>query len=164
MVLSKAFDCIPHELLIAKMHACGFDLNSLTFFYSYLKNRKQNVKISNICSIFQILVSGVRKGSILGPILFDIFINDLLMSTKNYELHNFADENTITSLSVTLSQPIKDLQGEANKATDWFEMSNMIVNPEKLQAIINYKKGQNNNPTEININGRKSILKVVSYY
>ena len=59
MDLSKAFDCIPHELLIAKMYAYGFDLNSLTFFYSYLKNRKQDVNINNTCSIFQIFLSGV---------------------------------------------------------------------------------------------------------
>ena len=84
------------------------------------------------------------------------------MSTKNSKLHNFADDNTITSLSGTLSQLIKDLQGEANKATDWFEMDNMIVNPEKFQAIIIDKKGQNNNPTEINIDGKKPILKVMS--
>ena len=77
------------------------------------------------------------------------------MSTKNSELHNFADDNTITSSSGTLSQLIKDLQSEANKATDWFKMNNMIVNPEKFQAIIIDKKGQNNNPTEININGEK---------
>ena len=95
MDLSKPFHCIPHKLLIAKMHAYGVDINSLTFFYLYLKNRKQNVQINNICSTFQILLSDVPLGSLLGPILFNIFINDLLMSTKNSELHKFADDNTI---------------------------------------------------------------------
>ena len=50
MEVSKAFDFIPHELLIAKMHAYGFDLNSVTFIHSCLKNRKQNVKINNTCT------------------------------------------------------------------------------------------------------------------
>ena len=85
------------------------------------------------------------------------------MSTKNSELHDFADDNTKTSSSGTLSQLIIDWQSEANKATDWFKMNNTIVNPENLQAAIIDKKGQNN-PTEINIDGKKSILKVVSYY
>ena len=93
-----------------------------------------------------------------------IVINDLLKSTENSELHNVADGNTITSSSDTLSQLIKDLQSEVNKATDWLKMNNMIVNPEKFQAIIIDKEGQNNNPTEINIDGKKSILKAVSYY
>ena len=77
------------------------------------------------------------------------------MSTKNSELNNFADDSTITCLSSTLSQLIKDLQSEANKATDWFKINNMIVNSEKFQANIIDRKGQNNNPTEINIDGKK---------
>ena len=82
MDLSKAFDCIPHDLLIVKLHAYGFSENSLKFFYSYLKRCKQNVKINNTYSLFKELLSGVSQGSILGPILFNILINDLFLWLK----------------------------------------------------------------------------------
>ena len=82
MDLSKAFDCIPHDLLIAKLHAYGFSFETLTFLNSYLRNRKQCVKINNICSDFLKILSGVPQGSILGPILFNIFLNDLFLCLK----------------------------------------------------------------------------------
>ena len=74
MDLSKAFDSIPHDLIIAKMPAYGVSKNSLVFLYSYLKRRKQNVRIYNTHCIFQILLSGVPQVSILGPILFNIYL------------------------------------------------------------------------------------------
>ncbi len=78
MDLSKAFDCIPHDLLIAKLDAYGFSENALIYIYSYLKGRKQAVKIGNVISELLEILSGIPQGSILGPILFNIFINDLL--------------------------------------------------------------------------------------
>ena len=77
------------------------------------------------------------------------------MRNKAFKLQNFADDNTITSSSGTLSQLIKDLQSEANKAIDWFKVNNMIVNHKKVQTIMIDKKSQNNNPTEINIDGKR---------
>ena len=79
MDLWKAVDCIPHYLLIAKMHAYGCSIDSLKIFFPYLMGRKQNVTINHAYSVFQVLLSAVPQGSILGPILVNIFINDLLL-------------------------------------------------------------------------------------
>ena len=72
--LSKAFDCIDHELLIAKLHAYGFDYDALKFIYSYFKGRKQRTKINSSYSSFAEILFGVPQGSILGPLLFNAYI------------------------------------------------------------------------------------------
>ena len=136
MDLSKAFDCIPHDLLIAKLHAYGFSLKAATFIYSYLKRRKQNVKIDDVFSSFQTLLSGVPQGSVLGPILFNIFLNDLLNVLTKSNLYNFADDNTISAKANNIEDLLKILQEESELAVKWFRDNNMIVNPDKFQAII----------------------------
>ena len=117
MDLSKAFDCIPHDLLIAKLHAYGFSFETLTFLNNYLRNCKQCVKINNICSYFLKILSGVLQGSILGPILFNIFLNNFLCLKKT-DLHNFADDNTIQAVCDQLTDLIKILETEGKLSVD----------------------------------------------
>ena len=141
MDLSKAFDCIPHDLLIAKMHAYGFDNDTLILFFSYLKKRKQGVKINNNISNFLILLSGVPQGSILGPIMFNLFINDIIFFMKKSDLHNYADDNTIAAYENSIESLVNTLESESDIAIQWFEENEMIVNPDKFQAIIINKHG-----------------------
>ena len=149
--LSKAFDCIPHDLLVAKLHPYDLSEDAVTFVHSYLKRRKQGIKINDIESAFQIILSGVTQSSILGPILFNIFINDLFLFIKDVELANFADDNTIYATRNN-KELIKVLEKETKSATDWFKINDMIVNPDKFQAmIISYDKKENKHDLNINI-------------
>ena len=153
MDLSKAFDCVPHDLLIAKLDAYGFDIDSLVFFYSYLKRRNQCVKINNFLSDFLIMLSGVPQGSILGPILFNIFINDLFLWIDEADIANFADDNTISSLANSIPELIKILERESEKAIKWFDDNDMIANAKKFQGIILNRNGRYSELHQFKIGG-----------
>ena len=136
MDLSRAFECIPHDLLIAKLSAYGFDENSLALIYSYLKRRQQSVRINNTYSSFQNILSGVPQGSILGPILFNFYINDLMLCVKKAEVYNSADDNTLPHVFKTLPDLVKIVEEESNVSLDWLESNEMIANPVKFHAFI----------------------------
>ena len=104
--LSKAFDRIPHDLLIEKFEAYGFDNYTICYVYSCLKNKKC-VKINNTYSDLLDIISVVSLGFIVGPILFNIFFNDFFYSILIASAHNYADDNTLTSFGKTLEDLIK---------------------------------------------------------
>ena len=131
MDLSKAFDCIPHGFLLARLAADGIDVN-----------RKQCVCINNTLSQFNKVISGVLQGSIVGPILLNCFFNDFCYFIENANVHNFADDNMLTTFAQNVQNLISVLESEINIATDWFETNKMIVNPGKFQSIIIDKKKQ----------------------
>ena len=91
--LSKAFDCYSNDLLIVKLHACGFDLMALKPIQSYLSNRKERTKINlNYTSRKEILF-GVSQGSIIGPLLLNIFLCDLFWVISKTDFTSYAGEN-----------------------------------------------------------------------
>ena len=118
--LSKAFDCLNHELLIAKLNGYGFSRSALLFIHSYLTDRKQRVKVNGSFSTWTETVLGVPQGSVLGPHLFNIYLNDLLMFLEETEICNYADDTTIYACGPNIENVIMHLENDALKITEWF--------------------------------------------
>ena len=136
MKLSKAFDCLPHELLIAKLAAYGVQNKTLKLFYSYLKKRKQSVNIKGQLSTFLEILAGVPQGSILGPILFNIFIKDFVDIFEKTDVSNFANANTLIARASSTEEVVKCLEEDDANAIKWLSENHMIENPGKFKAII----------------------------
>ena len=155
MDLSKAFDCIPHKLLIAKLHAYGFGKNSLKLIYSYLIGRNQRVKINTEYSSWKEILDGVPQGSVLGPLLFNIFINDLFLFVENSEVCNYADDNSLTVADTNVSTIIAKLELDILVLNTWFENNGMLLNENKCQfMIIESSHSTRNNVAKINVAGK----------
>ena len=134
--LSKAFDSLPHGLLIAKLHAYGADLSSCKLLASYLHNRYQRVKIKDIRSDWLIMDRGVTQGSILGPLLFNVFINDMFFLNNDINIYNYADDNCISYAEKNVLQIKIILEKETNTMMDWFAKNSLAANPTKCQTML----------------------------
>ena len=134
MDLSKAFDCLPHDLLIAKLAAYGFGTGSLKLFHNYLNGRKHRVRMGSLVSDFLEILNGVPQGSVLGPMLFNIFINDLLFLVRE-EICNLADDNTAYVCAENTSSVLCRLHNDLEIVLDWVSNNGMVANPDKFQAI-----------------------------
>ena len=140
MDLSKAFDCINHELLIAKLHAYGFGIEALKMIHNYLTNRKQRVKINSTFSTWSDLLMGVPQGSVLGPLLFNIYLNDLFWIGEYTEVCNLADDTTFYSSNVDLSELLRQLEHDSYLAIEWFESNYMKLNTDKCHLLLAGRK------------------------
>ena len=134
--LSKAFDCINHELLLAKLDAYGFSSEALNFMWSYLKDRKQRTKIGSEFSKWLEIKYGVPQGSILGPLLFNIFLNDIFFFVQNIDIANFADDNTPYGTDKMLENLIKTLENETETLLNWFKINEMKPNEDKCHLFV----------------------------
>ena len=136
MDLSKEFDCLPHGLLVAKLHAYGLSPAACCLLGDYLSGRRQRVKISNARSTWETLAKGVPQGSILGPLLFNIFINDMFYFMEKCSLYNYADDNSLSNSAPSVDEVLSNLRHDCEISLRWFNQNGMEANPNKFQFFI----------------------------
>ena len=133
--LSKAFDSINHNLLLAKLKAYGVSQSAMSLMSFYLLGRKQRVCLHGVCSSYSELRVGLPQGSLLGPLLFNIFINDLNYAVPDVSLRLYADDTTLYASDVS---PIA-LQFVVNRGlsrlSEWFDANYLLINNAKTQAL-----------------------------
>ena len=130
MDLSKAYDCLPLDLLVAKLEAYGLDKPSLNLVNGYLRFRRQRKKIDSSYSDWANATRGFLQGSILGPLLFNIFINDIFIIIEKSDICKFTDDNTLFSCGDNLSVILKSLEHDMKILLRWFKFT--YSEPEKI--------------------------------
>ena len=133
--LSKAFDSINYDLLLAKLKAYGYSENALKLRCSYLKYQRQAVQINNRFSSYKKVQAGMPQGFIDRPLLFKLFINDLVLFLLETFLSNYVDDNNSYSIAKELNIIKEKLRKDFKLVTDWFFENYMSLNPTKCQFI-----------------------------
>lgn len=133
--MSKAFDLVNHKLLIQKLYYYHISSGAITWFTSYLENRTQKVTVSGNLSKSATVISGVPQGSVLGPLLFIIYINDLPLHLKTSEADLFADDTTLTASGLSTQDLHNKLQTDLDNINLWCKQNAMMLNAQKTKAM-----------------------------
>ena len=135
--IRKCFDSINHDILISKLHKYGISKNELKWFKSYLQGRTQVVCHNNKVSDVKEVNIGVPQGTILGPILFLIYVNDLTKAVTNHaQINIFADDVVIYSNHSSIEQLQMNLQDTMTNVNKWYQRNKLCLSLEKCNTMI----------------------------
>ena len=141
LLVVAVFDCLPHSLLIAKVHACGIYKTSTEYLKDYLSHRKLKIKIYKTFSNWTNILHGVPQGSILGPLIFTVFLYDLFLFKPNIDLVSYADDSTPFAMGGSSElEVINEIKSVVESLTLWFRNNCMKVNPDKFHLLLSDKK------------------------
>ena len=131
----KVFDCLNHDLLIAKLDAYGFTRQAVRYIKSYLRDRKQRIKMNGSYSEWRNITHRVLQGSVLSPLLFDIYINDLFISVSNRLICSYADDTTTYVSDYRNEEIIRKLENDTAILSELIRDNSMKVNAEKCHVM-----------------------------
>ena len=143
MDLSKASGTINHDLMITKFGAYGFSQDALQYMGSYLTNRQQRVRVNSNFSTWENIIDGVPQGSILGPLLFNIFINYLFLFVSNSYLGSCADDNNLYAIGYNLEEIKNILRFDFDLVLKWFEENYVVLTADKCHIMCPGKDTEN---------------------
>ena len=134
--LQKAFDTVDHNILLHKLSHYGIRDIANCWFSSYLSNRKQFVTINGFDSVIQSFQYGVPQGSVLGPLLFLIYINDLHNAIKFSQSFHFADDTCLLNIQNTISKINRSLNKDLKELSFWLNANKIALNVAKTEVIL----------------------------
>ena len=160
--LQKDFDTVNHTILLMKLEHYGIRGTSLDWFESYLSDRKQYVSVNGSNSDYLNVTCGVPQGSVLGPLLFLIYINDLPLSSSKLTFYLFADDTNIYCESESLTQLLSVVNKELKKVKTWLDVNKLSLNIDKTNFII-FRSPQHSFSEIVCIKFGKFPIKQTSY-